>query len=151
MRARLLLLVITVAVASIVAIAWNDARRWGYSRPWGWESASAVPAAIAGRAAAYRDLLTGHHRLLGYGGARPSRFVYADLLRARFGIEMHEVAACVVSQQQAVRWGTYNAVMADAIAARFGATALRDTALTAERIDAAQRANRRRRQPHAPR
>ena len=95
------------------------------------ERLAAMPVAIAGRAAARRDIANGRLRLMMWGGGFAARPIFARMLAAR-GIDSNVVAGCVVSQPKLSAWIGYDDVMSAEINSRFGERFLVDTAEAAE-------------------
>jgi hypothetical protein len=79
-----------------------------------------LAAPMRGFLSAYIDAARGHYRLLTYGLPVPWLPEYAALLRERYGVEVHAVAGCVVSQSLISYVGNYNRVSTAATNRRYG-------------------------------
>lgn len=87
-----------------------------------------------GKADATSDLAAGKLAIETVGEAATWRRTYARLLHDRHGIELREVAGCVVDRETMQHMDAYNAVMKAEISRRFGADTLEKTAEEAQRI-----------------
>jgi hypothetical protein len=84
--------------------------------PEGW-SASAP---LRGRMAARSDIQRGHYRILSYGLPPSWLPDYARLLKERYGVELHPVAGCIVSNGLVSYVDGYDEISAAAIIRKFG-------------------------------
>ena len=91
-------------------------------------------ATSTGKADASSDLAAGKLAIETAGEAATWRSTYARLLQDRHGIELREVAGCVVDRETVQHMDAYNAVMKAEISRRFGADMLEKTAEEAQRI-----------------
>jgi len=91
--------------------------------PLGWY----VTASMRGNLMARWDIAHGHYRLLSYGLPLAWRESYDAKLRARYGVESHAVAGCIVSASLQAYVRGYDDASADAVRSRFGHDVLRQT------------------------
>ena len=79
-----------------------------------------------GMIAAYGDIFRGPYGILYYGYQTHENFAYYKLLRERYGVEMHPIAGCVVSDTE--RWYAqgYNSVSGPRIRQLFGDNIFRE-------------------------
>jgi len=75
---------------------------------------------MKGQADAQADLKTGKLIIESYGMPSPEHYEAEQLLRARYGIQTHNVAGCMVDEKTAQYAEGYNHVMKAEIARRFG-------------------------------
>jgi hypothetical protein len=87
-----------------------------------------------GKADAKSDLAAGKLAIETAGMPAPWRSTYARLLRERHGIEILEVAGCIVDEGTMQHINAYNGVMKAEISRRFGADTLEKTAEEAQRM-----------------
>jgi hypothetical protein len=73
-----------------------------------------------GMLVAWIDQARGHHEMQVYGLPAPWSHEYAQLLKSGYGVEIHAVAGCVVTNQLVSFVDGYNAVSVSRIEARFG-------------------------------
>ena len=95
-----------------------------------------------GRLSARFDLWRGHYRVLAYGLPSPWRPEYAKLLRERYGIEVHTIALCIVSETLRSYADSYNEVSAPAATRKFGHDVFKECAEVASKDWEIQRATR---------
>jgi hypothetical protein len=95
-----------------------------------------------GRLSAHFDLWRGHYIVLAYGLPSPWRPKYAHLLRERYGIEVHTVALCIVSETLRSYADSYNEVSAAAANRNFGHDVFKECAEVASKNWELQRAAR---------
>ena len=108
-----------IALAAML-IAWNSSYWWPFS-------------SALGKHNALVDISQGHYKVLTYGLADPSRSTYANLLRERYGVELHAVAGCIVSKSLIDYVAAYNEVSTAAIKSKFGRDVFKETADEDER------------------
>jgi hypothetical protein len=70
--------------------------------------------------AAWADHARGHYEVQTFGYPAPWRAEYRRLLRERYGVEVHAVAGCVVTEDLVWYVRGYNSVSRPRIQARFG-------------------------------
>lgn len=116
-------------VGVLVALVFSVAA-WVYTAP------------SRGRLSARFDVWRGHYRVLAYGLPSPWRPEYAKLLRERYGIEVHTVALCIVSETLRAYADSYNEVSAAAANRRFGHDVFKECAEVANKNWEIQRAAR---------
>jgi hypothetical protein len=85
-----------------------------------------LAAPVRGQMAARFDVWRGHYRVLAYGLPVAWRSEYAGLLQERYGIELHPVAGCVVSEALISYVRNYNKVSAAAANRKFGHDVLKE-------------------------
>jgi len=73
-----------------------------------------------GHLSAQFDVWRGHHIVLAYGLPSPWRPASAQLLRERYGIEIHTVALCILSETLRSYADSYNEVSVAAANRKFG-------------------------------
>jgi hypothetical protein len=93
-----------------------------------------------GRLSPRFDVWRGHYIVLAYGLPSPWRPEYGQLLRERYGIEIHTVALCIVSETLRSYAGSYNAVSAAAANRKFGHDVFKECAEVASKNWELQRA-----------
>jgi hypothetical protein len=76
-------------------------------------------ASIRGRMAARFDVRHGHYMVLAYGLPPAWRSEYARLLKERYGIEVHTVAFCIVSEDLRSYADSYDEVSSAAANQKF--------------------------------
>jgi hypothetical protein len=91
-------------------------------------------AATCGELAARRDIAHGRYLILGYGLPSPARADYIRILKARYGIEFHAVAGCIVSPGLVGYVRGYDGVSEEAIRSKFGPTVLEDAGSQADTV-----------------
>jgi len=82
---------------------------------WHWPLAS-----MRGSLAAHIDVARGHYVVLAYGMPPISRSEYSRLLKEKYGVEVHAVAGCIVSQSLVTYVNSYNRVVEEGAKRRFG-------------------------------
>jgi hypothetical protein len=110
-----------VSVIGIIAALVAASRAWSLS------------AKQRGYWAARVDLRRGHYILLAYGLPSPWRPEYAQLLRERYGIEVHTVALCIVSETLRSYVDSYDEVSAAGANRKFGHDVFKECAETASK------------------
>ncbi|MGA3371179.1 MAG: hypothetical protein ABSC48_05400 [Terracidiphilus sp.] len=109
MRRSVRIAVRAVAVATLIVLLFE------------WDSAGWWPLAAAlGQHNAQVDVAHGHYKILTHGIANPEGSPYANLLRQRYGVELHAVAGCIVSKSLVDYVDAYNNVSTDAVNRKFG-------------------------------
>ena len=83
------------------------------------------------------DIAQGHFELLEYGVVLPWRIEYAHKLHTRYGIELRDVAGCIVSDSFREYVASYNEVSMAAANRRFGRDVFVDTRREVEAVKAA--------------
>lgn len=116
-------------VGVLVALVFSVAA-WVYTAP------------SRGRLSARFDVWRGHYRVLAYGLPSPWRPEYTKLLRERYGIEVHTVALCIVSETLRAYADSYNEVSAAAANRKFGHDVFKECAEVANKNWEIQRAAR---------
>jgi hypothetical protein len=86
-----------------------------------------------GRLSAHFDVWRGHYTVLAYGLPSPWRPEYTRLLRERYGIEVHTVALCIVSETLVSYANSYNEVSVTASNRKFGRDVFKECAETASK------------------
>jgi hypothetical protein len=90
----------------------------------------AVP--MRGGAAARIDLSRGRYKVLTYGLPVPWFSEYARLLRERYGIRVQAVAGCIVSEPLIRYVESYNRLVEEAAAKKFGRDVFKECAMDAQ-------------------
>ena len=119
---------ILVSVIGIVAVLWAASQVWSLS------------ATQRGYWTARLDLRRGQYILLACGLPSPWRPEYAQLLRERYGIEVHTVALCIISETQRSYIDSYDEVSAAAANRKFGHDVFKECAEAASKNWELQRA-----------
>jgi hypothetical protein len=93
-----------------------------------WDSSGWRPLSSAlGKHNAHRDVASGRYKILTYGIANPEGSPYANLLRERYGVELHAMAGCIVSKSLVDYVAAYNEVSTTAVRGKFGRDVFRET------------------------
>jgi hypothetical protein len=82
---------------------------------------------LRGRTAAHIDIALGHYTTLTYGIIPPWRPEYARLLNQRYGVKLHTVAGCIVSESTVDYVESYNEVVESALERKFKHNVSMDT------------------------
>ena len=92
-----------------------------------------LAAPVRGSLSAHIDVARGHYRLLTYGLPVSWLPEYADLLRERYGVEVHAVAGCVLSPTLMSYVDNYDRVSTAAANRKFGHDVFKECADDAQK------------------
>ena len=87
-----------------------------------------LAAPIRGRMAARYDVRHGHYKALAYGLPPIWNSEYVRLLKEKYGIEMHTIALCIVSETLRSYADSYDEVSAAAANRKFGRDVFKESA-----------------------
>jgi len=88
---------------------------------------------VRGYLAAKIDLAHGRYLELGYGMPAPEVDEYAHLLKGRYGIEFHRIAACTPTSSQISYAEAYDRISMEAAKHRFGRDVFTETYVEARK------------------
>ena len=110
----------TLWIVGVVVVFVFSVTVWVYTAP------------SRGRLSAHFDVWRGHYIVLAYGLLSPRRPEYAQLLRERYGIEIHTVALCILSETLRSYADSYNEVSVAAANRKFGHDVFKECAEVAK-------------------